>query len=180
MPFFDVGGAVNEFELTPNMPRPLTVSILDKAREREGRTTAVLVAAFGYRDDAEKLEVVVPEQFWTDFASIPGWARAVVSPFGRHAKAAVLHDWLYAVGEPGRKDVADRIFNNAMKELELEDWIRELMYGAVSIGGGDAYSRAAAEWSDTFADPITGNAVSPLFDRTEAYVGKPHGARPLP
>eukprot|EP01035_Chromulina_nebulosa_P053454 gene53454-73070_t len=86
MPFFDVGGSVDGLELTVNMPRPLTVAIMDKPQEREGRTTAALVDSFGYADLAQKLEIVVPKTFLTDFASIPGFARAVFSPFGRHAK----------------------------------------------------------------------------------------------
>lgn len=180
MPFCNVGGPVNEFELTPGMPRPLAVSISDKARERDGLTTAVLVEAFGYQDDTEKLRITVPKQFWTDFASIPAWARGVVSPFGRHAKAAVIHDWLYAVGEPGQKDVADRVFAHAMVELEVAAWVRELMHSAVSLGGGAAFARADHDWPSTFSDPVTGAAVGPLFARPQAYVGQPHGAVRIP
>jgi hypothetical protein len=180
MPFFDVGGPLREEELTPSMPRPLTVSINDKDRERNGLTTAVLVQAFGYRDEQAKLQIVVPAGFLTDFASIPGWARAIVSPFGRHAKAAVLHDWLYAIGEPGRKDVADHVFDHAMRELEVETWAREVMFGAVQVGGGHGYERAAADWSTSFADPVTGQGTQPLFAREDAFVGRPHGPTPLP
>jgi hypothetical protein len=180
MPFFDVGEPIVEFELTPNMPRPLKVSICDKAQEREGRTTGVLIDSFGYLDEIEKLRITVPRQFRTDFASIPGWARAIVSPFGRHAKAAVLHDWLYAIGEPGLKDIADRVFDHAMKELEVEDWARKLMYRAVRIGGAGGYANAEKDWPATFADEATGDPVDPLFARPTAYVGQPNGPQRAP
>jgi hypothetical protein len=179
MPFFDLGPVVRE-ELTPAMPKPLTVSINDKARERDGLTTAVLVNPFGYRDEHEKLQIVVPGGFLTDFASIPGWARKIVSPFGRHAKAAVLHDWLYAIGEPGLKDEADRVFDHAMQELEVDTLAREIMVGAVRIGGGGGYDRAPQDWASSFADPVTGDLKTPPFARETAFVGQPNGPVRLP
>ena len=44
------------------------MAVLDKAKEREGRTTAVLLDTFGYRDEIERLEFIVPARFVTDFA----------------------------------------------------------------------------------------------------------------
>jgi hypothetical protein len=180
VPFFDVGVPLREEELRPSMPRPLTISINDKDRERDGLTTAVLINSFGYQDTEAKLDIVVPAGFLTDFASIPGWARAIVSPFGRHAKAAVLHDWLYAIGEPGRKDVADHVFDHAMRELAVEGWAREIMFGAVQVGGGHGYDRAAADWSTSFANPVTGEVTPPPYPRESAFVGQPNGPRPRP
>lgn len=180
MPFFNVGaGGVGaaEFEISPAMPRPLNVAIMDKRQERQGRTTAALVDPFGYRDESERLIIEVPKTFLTDFASIPSWARAVVSPFGRHAKAAVLHDWLYAIGERGLRDTADRVFRNAMRELQVEGWAVDVMYGAVHVGGRKAFDRAEADWPATFANVITGDTLPPLFDRAEAFVGGPHGPK---
>ena len=181
MPFFDVDRPSLGFELTTGMPRPLLVAILDKAQERQGRTTAALVQSFGYRDETEKLEIVVPTTFRTDFASIPDLARIALSPFGRHAKAAVIHDWLYAIGEPGLRATADRVFLHAMVELGVDKAARDLMYGAVSIGGGGAWRRAAKDWPDTFADPVTGATISPPpFNRDEAFVGQLHGPSRIP
>lgn len=178
MPFFNIGGGnVGDFGITPDMPRPLNVAIMDKDQEREGRTTAALVDAFGYKDNIERLIIEVPKTFLTDFASIPHWARAVLSPFGRHAKAAVLHDWLYAIGEPGLRELADRIFRNAMEELDVEGWARDLMYTAVKVGGEEAFDRAAHDWPNTFANVVSGQTIPPLFPREQGFVGKPHGPR---
>lgn len=179
MPFFRVRGPGLAPELLPTMPVPLTVSINDKGRERDGLTTAVLVESFRYVDEIEKLSITVPAGFLTDFASIPTWARAIVPPFGRHAKAAVLHDWLYAIGEPGRKEVADNVFDHAMHELEVETWARELMVGAVRIGGQHGYDRAHQDWPETFADPVSGETAPAQFARETAFLGQPNGPQPL-
>lgn len=178
MPFFEVGRTGVGFEVTAGMPRPLVVAVMDKAQERDSRTTATLVRTFGYRDQVEKLEIVVPETFLTDFASIPDLARSVISPFGRHAKAAVVHDWLYAIGEPGLRDTADRIFLHAMTELSVDKSVRDLMFAAVQVGGKTAWRRAAKDWPKTFADTVTGATISPPpFAREAAFVGQPHGPK---
>ena len=177
MPFFEPAGARVGLELTSGMPKPLVVAVLDKAQERDGRTTASLVQTFGYRDETEKLEVLVPASFLTDFASIPDLARGLYSPFGRHGKAAVVHDWLYAIGEPGLRDTADRIFLHAMTELQVDETARQIMYAAVQVGGKAAWRRAAKDWPNTFADPVTGATLAPLFPREQAFVGLPHGPK---
>ena len=178
MPFIEVGGTEVGLELTPGMPKPLVVAILDRAQERDGRTTASLVRTFGYRDEIEKLEIFVPETFLTDFASIPDLARSVLSPFGRHAKAAVVHDWLYSVGEPGLRDTADRVFLHAMTELKVDKAARDLMFAAVQVGGKPAWRRAAKDWPNTFADTVTGATISPPpFARETAFVGQPNGPK---
>jgi hypothetical protein len=182
MPFYRLQSAryAAAAKLAPDMPLPLEVSINDKDRERDGLTTAVLVQGFRYVDEIEKLDIPVPTGFTTDFASIPSWARAVIPPFGRHAKAAVVHDWLYAIGEPGRKPVADRVFDHAMAELGVVGWQRVSMYAAVVAGGGGGYARAATDWLDSFGDPISGQHVEAPYARETAFLGQPNGPKPLP
>jgi len=164
----------------PDMHLPLIVSVLDASMEIEGRTTAALMETFGYQDTAERLDIELPGCFRTDFASIPSWARAIFPPFGRHAKAAVLHDWLYAIGEPGRKDIADRVFKHAMTELSVPAWRIFVMYWAVRLGGGKGYASAAKDWQSSFADGETGDLMGPLWPRETAFLGQPHGPNPLP
>jgi hypothetical protein len=163
----------------PDMRVPLVVSILDRDMEEDGRTTAALMERFGYRDAVERLDIEVPADFRTDFASIPAWARWLFPPFGRHAKAAVLHDWLYAIGQPGRKAVADRVFRHAMTELEVDGWRIFAMYWAVRLGGRRGYAGAARDWASSFADGETGSALPPRFLRESAFVGQPNGPRPF-
>ena len=79
--------------------------------------------------DTDDSEVVnVPPRFRTDFASVPRPFWAIVSPWGRHGRAAIVHDFLYQLG--GVTDVAaqsmrrptkweaDRIFRQAMRVLD--------------------------------------------------------------
>jgi hypothetical protein len=72
--------------------------------------------------------VTVPPGFRTDFASIPRPFWSVIAPWGRHGRAAVIHDFLYQLGavtDPTRatlrrpsKREADRIFREAMVVLD--------------------------------------------------------------
>lgn len=39
--------------------------------------------------------IIVPEDFVTDFASIPRFLWSIYPPTGRYQRAAVIHDWLY-------------------------------------------------------------------------------------
>ncbi len=170
MPFIAVGPAVGGLEAYPaNLPRPLVVAILDGPQEREGRTTAVVTQSFTYAHPDSGAEISVPEGYVTDFASIPAVARGVFPPFGRHAKAAVLHDWLYQVGEPHRKAFADRIFLDAMKELGVSAARRVPMYAAVRVGGGGAYARAASTWTTGFGNWRTGDPMPPPGAREDYF-----------
>nr|WP_070960936.1 DUF1353 domain-containing protein [Hyphomonas sp. Mor2] len=148
---------------------PLVVAILDKDLERNGRTTAVLVSGFDYEHEKMDGSVFVPEGYVTDFASIPGALRVFVSPFGRHAKAAVLHDWLYAVGEPKKKRFADILFRRAMKELGVPFFSRSFMFLAVRLFGGKAYKSADLEWQHSWADWQLGERVDPPGERSEWF-----------
>ncbi|MFM1960220.1 MAG: hypothetical protein RL588_1737 [Pseudomonadota bacterium] len=155
--------------LPPNLPWPLVVAILDRPQEREGRTTAVVTQCFTYLHPHSGAQIKVPENYVTDFASIPPIARGVFPPFGRHAKAAVLHDWLYQVGEPGRRAFADRVFLDAMEELDVSKARSVPMYLAVRTFGGIAYDRASETWSKGFASWKTGDPISPPGVREEYF-----------
>lgn len=71
----------------------------------------------------------VPPRFKTDFASVPRPLWWWTAPWGRHGRAAILHDFLYQLGSiidptgtmrrPGKRE-ADRIFREAMAVLDRE------------------------------------------------------------
>lgn len=85
---------------------------------------------FSYRivDEDDSEVVNVPPGFTTDFASIPRPLWWWIAPWGRHGRAALVHDFLYQRG--GITDVAkqkmrrpsrlesDRIFRDAMAVLD--------------------------------------------------------------
>lgn len=79
--------------------------------------------------DTPESEVVnVPPGFRTDFASVPRPFWSIVSPWGRHGRAAIVHDFLYQLGavtDVGARTMrrpskweADRIFRQAMHVLD--------------------------------------------------------------
>lgn len=82
--------------------------------------------------------VKVPVGQPTDFASVPWWARWLVSKVGLHNLAAVVHDYLYRNAKYNRKK-ADLIFREAMKVLGVSAFKRNLMYAAVRVGGKGNY-----------------------------------------
>jgi hypothetical protein len=79
--------------------------------------------------DTPESEVVnVPPEFRTDFASVPRPFWTLISPWGRHGRAAIVHDFLYQLGgvtdvgaqsmrRPPKRE-ADRIFRQAMAVLD--------------------------------------------------------------
>jgi hypothetical protein len=97
---------------------------------------------------------VVPAGFDTDLASIPRALWWLISPGGRHGKAAVLHDYLYRVrprvsytgeGFEAVMDLArgqaDRVFREAMREDGvglLRAWV---MWAAVRLFGWLAWRK---------------------------------------
>jgi hypothetical protein len=122
-----------------NFLSPLTVNIDHTA----GRYFARILLPFTYQLNVDEY-IRVPVNMQTDFTSIPNWARYFYSPMGRWAKAAVVHDYLYAGGwirliatnEVYRrplKQEADEIFRLAMLRLGVTERNAKIMYRAVSM-----------------------------------------------
>ena len=117
---------------------------LDKEHEQEGRQTAVLLKDYFYCHDASGEVYMVPSGFRTDWASIPSVAEIVIRSRDFMA-AAVIHDWLYAVGEPNKRKHADKVFHDILKETGASFLTRRAMYRGVRIGGNSAYGKGS-EW----------------------------------
>ena len=99
-----------------------------------------LIKPFTYRSDLLG-EIVVPEGFITDLASVPWFARWYVSRDGNHTRAAVVHDYLYAPASEASfpdtsRRTADRVFLEAMRVCGLRPTLALVLYSAVRIGGG--------------------------------------------
>lgn len=133
--------------------------------EKSGRTLAVVVKDYTYvhKIKGVELPVTVPEGFVTDFASIPKVFQGLIHPFGSHAPAAVLHDYLYAIGRQRARKYADLLFFYAMKESGVRPWRRTTMFLMVKLFGGAGYGRPE-DWA--FADSETG-AETPKAERPE-------------
>jgi hypothetical protein len=83
----------------------------------------------------------VPTGFTTDGASIPRWGQRITGwdPWEPPQRwGAIVHDWLYC--QPGIvKMFADHAFREVLRTEDANWWQREVMYGAVVVGGGPAY-----------------------------------------
>jgi hypothetical protein len=85
----------------------------------------------------------VPAGTVTDLASVPRLLWVVFPPHGRYAKAAIMHDYLYA-NAIGTKARADRIFLETMVILQVPRARRWLIYIAVRWYGRGTYRSPSA------------------------------------
>ncbi len=113
---------------------PLLVEITE--RQTAGRTVAVTRGMLRYRAviGQQAVDVLVPDAFETDFASVPRLLWWLVPPLGRYAKATVIHDYLYVTGEVSRV-LADKVFYQAMLDLKVRGWLAWIIYAAVRLWG---------------------------------------------
>jgi hypothetical protein len=130
--------------------------------EKKGRTLAVVTRPYAYTHPIHEQDVTIeiPLGFVTDFASIPPFFQSLIQPFGRHAPAAVLHDYLYAIGQKRARAIADRLFLNAMREAGVPAFRRSLMYRMVRLFGGGGYG-LKDDWK--FVDAETGEDAEPPY-----------------
>ncbi len=117
-----------------NFSGPLLVEITE--RETAGRTLAVTHGVLRYRGDVggRAVDVLVPDAFETDFASVPRLLWWLVPPLGRYAKATVIHDYLYVTGELSRA-LADKVLYQAMLDLRVNVWLARIIHAAVRAWG---------------------------------------------
>lgn len=130
-------------DIVPASLSPKGIPVSFHPTERvNGLRTARLTSDWDYCDDASGLVVRVPQDFQTDFASIPKYARFYVDPMGDNLEAAVVHDWLYTAG-PGVANwdryKADDVFRSILKESGVNFVKRNIMFGAVRLGANKAF-----------------------------------------
>ena len=131
---------------SPLVPQPI---LLFNAM-KQGRKLFVLNDEFPYCDTQTGQIIVVPRYFRTDFASVPWFGQGVVDPQGPSARAAIIHDFLYAVGTPGKRKEADDIFYRAMRHFGVSEQEALIAYNAVRLGGEKGYG-LKEDW--VFVDP---------------------------
>jgi hypothetical protein len=108
------------------------------------RTLAEFRAAVLAPDDRPRRMLTVPEGYETDFASVPRAPFAYWLTGNTAHKSALLHDYLYTLGEPGGRGFADSVFLAAMLAEGVPWWRRRLMYAAVRAAGGSRYGKGVA------------------------------------
>lgn len=99
-----------------------------------------LLSGFEYHVGMFPSEQVIriPAGTVTDLASVPQVLWAIFPPHGKWAKAAIVHDYLYA-NAIGTKAWADFVFLEAMEVLGVPPLRRKLMFWAVHLFGRGAY-----------------------------------------
>ena len=92
-----------------------------------------------YYSELLDYEIKVPIGFVTDFASVPRLP-IIYSLFGDRAHhEAVIHDYLYKTGKVN-KELADKVFLEAMKCRDKNWSIRYPMYWGVKFGASKAWN----------------------------------------
>lgn len=86
----------------------------------------------------------IPAGTITDLATVPRVLWTLFPPHGRYAKAAIVHDYLYA-NAINTKAWADNVFLEAMTVLGVPAWRRMTMYWAVRLFGRGNYDNP--NWS---------------------------------
>lgn len=103
-----------------------------------------LWSAFTFGSVVLERVIEVPAGFVTDFASIPRVLWNVLPPTGQYGKAALIHDYCYRTAWYATRAQSDLVLNEAMKELGVGWWTRQVIYRGVRLGGARAWKGYAA------------------------------------
>ena len=98
----------------------------------------MVTAPLSYQIGNTEHVITVPAGFVTDFASIPRYFHALLSPTGRPGRGAIIHDFLYWEQSCTREQ-ADRILMLAMMESGVDAVTRSLVYKVVDWFGQSAW-----------------------------------------
>jgi len=109
--------------------------------ERGGRRLWALSDEYAYCHDETQELILVPRGFVTDLTSIPSLARVIYNP-ADYAEAALVHDYLYAVGASDWRPNADEVFRAILIETNHSRRRAEVLFRAVRIGGNGGYGLA--------------------------------------
>jgi hypothetical protein len=127
--------------------------------------------------------ITVPAGFVTDFASVPWYARSLISVLGRHSIPAIVHDYLYWEQRCTR-DQADDILREAMNEYS-SSWRDQIAVDyAVKYGAQGAWDQNKADRKKGYVRVLTGsNQNIPLnmdWDTYRQQLFKQHANEPPP
>ncbi len=114
-------------------------------RRQEGARNYVMTRGLIYIHVKSRpnVAILVPPHFVTDFASVPAPFRGLVPQDGPYAAAAVIHDWLYSIAEPPKRQSqfrkerfrADRVFLEAMRTSNVNAFKTSVLYRSARLFG---------------------------------------------
>lgn len=102
------------------------------------RSPFVTTRAHSYRSLV--LSITIHSGFRCNFASVPWFLMWLFSPLGLHQRAALFHDYCYAV-HPCSRFTADSIFRSILKNDGVSRWRRCLLYYGVRLFGKRAWHK---------------------------------------
>ena len=132
-------------------------------------TNFMLVDQLFYEIKRTGKTITVPAGFVTDFASVPWYARSLISVLGRHSIPAIVHDYLYWEQRCTR-DQADDILREAMSEYS-SSWRDQIAVDyAVKYGAQSAWDQNKADRKKGYIRVLTGgNQNIPLNVDWDGY-----------
>jgi hypothetical protein len=98
-----------------------------------------LISEFDFASEVLERVIRIPAGCETDFASIPPLLWPVLPPTGRYGKSAVVHDFLYRKPRQATRRDADRVFLEGMEVLNVNWFLRYLLYAGVRVCGSGSY-----------------------------------------
>ncbi len=107
----------------------------------DGRSWELRTELRFYQTEDIGSEIVVPVGFVTDFGSVPRIFWNLIDPYGKPAKAYIVHDFLYRVGHPKppknrfTRAQSDAILRDAMRVLGVSALERYVVWLGVRLGG---------------------------------------------
>ena len=124
--------------------------------------------------DNDIFYIPISRYYVTDFASVPRWLHWLIQPFGAHAEASIVHDWLYAIGgDEAERKTADDVFYAALVQAGVARKRARLMYAAVRIFGERGFGREN-EWNGRFYNPLANVELS-----GDCIIGKPEDPKTI-
>lgn len=116
---------------------------------QEGRRAQALTEPYSFSINlrggphkGEVLQVSVPAGFVSDFHSMPDAAVGITLPVRKALEAAVIHDWLYAVGHPGNageKRLADQAYSDILAHYGVDGFTHWAVASSVRMGGKKSF-----------------------------------------
>ena len=106
-----------------------------------GKAVYRLLSPLVFNDGTQ--EIIVPEGFETDLASVPRVPIAYMTWGDRAHREAVLHDYLYSIGAVPdlSREACDELFRQAMISRGNPSWVYQPMYWGVRLAGWNFYKK---------------------------------------
>lgn len=99
-----------------------------------------VASTFTLRSTVLKMDLIIPENFVTDLASIPRWLWWLLSPSDKYAKGAIGHDYLYRWQRTTRHQADDALLE-WMLDAQCSPWQWLAIWAFVRMFGGIAWRK---------------------------------------